>query len=177
MGECVRPKVIRMHRQATAYFFLVLLCCQSVTPRPSQEKREALQFVARQDSGNFGLAEIIHIGSKIIPIILEAVSSTSNDVNRIDDVDVKDEADAFSWQKMISLGVKIVLTLLSDSATDPIDKSDNSPMQAVVGTVISALTGSENPQEVATMAKQASEAKPLADSASFGMLRILAPFD
>jgi len=67
-------------------------------------------------------------------------------------------ADPFSWSNLLSVGIKVALALVSSYTSDGIDKSDTiSPTQAVMGTVLSALTGSEDPKEVAFFAKQADE--------------------
>ncbi|CAB4055979.1 unnamed protein product [Lepeophtheirus salmonis] len=72
-------------------------------------------------------------------------------LDRIEDIDLEQE-DPLSWQNFISVGIKVLLAIFG-SGSDGIDKSDTTPTQAIIGTVISALTGSKDPQEVATMAK------------------------
>jgi hypothetical protein len=67
------------------------------------------------------------------------------------------EEDPFAWPTLLSMGIKIALALFTSATSGGIDKADVSPTQAILGTVISALTGSEDPSEVALMAKQASE--------------------
>jgi len=59
---------------------------------------------------------------------------------------------------LIRMGIKVALAVFSSYTNDDIDRIDKvSPTQAILGTVISAVTGSENPQEVAIMAKQATD--------------------
>lgn len=84
-------------------------------------------------------------------------ASSSNTVDRIDPTDlVKD--DPFSVSNLIRMGIKVALAVFSSYTNDDIDRIDKvSPTQAILGTVISAVTGSENPQEVAVMAKQATD--------------------
>lgn len=66
--------------------------------------------------------------------------------------------DPFSWTNLLSMGVKVALAVISSYATDDIDRVDKvSPTQAILGTIISAVTGSENPEEVMTMAKQGAD--------------------
>ena len=56
------------------------------------------------------------------------------------------------------MGIRVALAFASSYAGDNVDRIDAiSPTQAVLGTVISAMTGSEDPAEVAIMAKQANE--------------------
>lgn len=84
-------------------------------------------------------------------------SATDNNVDRIDPTDlIKD--DPFSMSNLIRMGIKVALAVFSSYTNDDIDRIDKvSPTQAILGTVISAVTGSENPQEVAIMAKQATD--------------------
>jgi len=84
-------------------------------------------------------------------------SAAENNVDRIDPTDlVKD--DPFSMSNLIRMGIKVALAVFSSYTNDDIDRIDKvSPTQAILGTVISAVTGSENPQEVAIMAKQATD--------------------
>ncbi|XP_050709352.1 uncharacterized protein LOC126994139 isoform X2 [Eriocheir sinensis] len=64
----------------------------------------------------------------------------------------------FSWAKMVSLGVQMVLNVLGGGDNAAIDKMDSgSPVEGILTAVISYLTGSNNPEEVGVMAKQASE--------------------
>jgi len=66
--------------------------------------------------------------------------------------------DPFSMSNLIRMGIKVALAVFSSYTNDDIDRIDKvSPTQAILGTVISAVTGSENPQEVAVMAKQATD--------------------
>ena len=89
-----------------------------------------------------------------------------------------------STSNLISMAIKVALALFSSATSDGIDKSDVNTtqvserlrestknccvkqndyilylpnFQSILGIVISALTGSEDPSEVAVMAKQASE--------------------
>jgi len=64
-----------------------------------------------------------------------------------------------STSNLVAMAIKVALALFSSATSDGIDKSDvaPSPVESIMGIVISALTGSENPSEVAVMAKQASE--------------------
>ncbi len=78
-----------------------------------------------------------------------------------------EKEDDFGWSRLITAGLKIALTLLTAPPSDGIDKSDDGgvgggsdvPTQAILGTLISAVTGSEDPKEVAKMARQATEVR------------------
>jgi hypothetical protein len=64
------------------------------------------------------------------------------------------------WANMLSVGLKILTAFLGGGnvAGDGIDKVDNSsPMQGVLSAVLSTVLGSRDPEQVATMAKQAGE--------------------
>merc|ERR1712156_372097 len=124
---------------------------------------------ARQDDFS-SIGSLISLGIKVFPLIMQAVnafsgsggSSSSDSSSSSSTVDRGETAaagnDPFSWSNLISMGIKVALALVSSYTSDGIDKSDAiSPTQAVLGTIISALTGSEDPKEVATFAKQADE--------------------
>jgi len=76
--------------------------------------------------------------------------------DRVEDLEIKEE-DPFSTSNLISMAIKVALALFTSATSDGIDKSDVTPTQSILGIVISALTGSQDPSEVAVMAKQASE--------------------
>ncbi|CAH1713644.1 uncharacterized protein LOC114131180 isoform X1 [Aphis gossypii] len=64
------------------------------------------------------------------------------------------------WANLLSVGLKILTAFLGggNAAGDGIDKVDNSsPMQGVLAAVLSTVLGSRDPDQVATMAKQAGE--------------------
>lgn len=132
-----------------------------------QQYRHLVETGRQDDIGSIG--SLISIGIKVVPLLLQAFnafsgsgsstdssSSSSNTVDRVETAAAAD--DPFSWSNLISMGIKVALALVSSYTSDGIDKSDAiSPTQAVLGTIISALTGSEDPKEVATFAKQADE--------------------
>ncbi|XP_050433305.1 uncharacterized protein LOC126841091 isoform X1 [Adelges cooleyi] len=67
---------------------------------------------------------------------------------------------ASPWANLFSVGLKILTAFLGggNMAGDGIDKVDNSsPMQGVLAAVLSTVLGSKDPDQVATMAKQAGE--------------------
>ncbi|XP_075145828.1 uncharacterized protein LOC142220531 isoform X1 [Haematobia irritans] len=64
------------------------------------------------------------------------------------------------WANVISMGLKIINTLLGGGApSDGIDKVDNggSPMQGILAAVLSSVLGTKDPEQVNSMAKQAGE--------------------
>jgi len=133
-----------------------------------QQYRHLVETGRQDDIGSIG--SLISIGIKVVPLLLQAFnafsgsgsstdSSSSSSSSTVDRVETAAAAnDPFSWSNLISMGIKVALALVSSYTSDGIDKSDSiSPTQAVLGTIISALTGSEDPKEVATFAKQADE--------------------
>merc|ERR1712183_729578 len=78
-------------------------------------------------------------------------------IDKIDELDIKEE-DPLSTSNLIKMAIKVALALFSSATgSGGIDKSDVSPTQSILGIFISALTGSEDPEEVALMAKQGTE--------------------
>ncbi|GLH11716.1 Uncharacterized protein GBIM_16491 [Gryllus bimaculatus] len=65
------------------------------------------------------------------------------------------------WTNLLSMGLKIISAFITGgtgNGGDGIDKVDNgSPMQGILAAVLSAVLGNRNPDQVATMAKQAGE--------------------
>ncbi|XP_017775508.1 PREDICTED: uncharacterized protein LOC108561902 isoform X2 [Nicrophorus vespilloides] len=64
------------------------------------------------------------------------------------------------WANLLSVGLKIITAILGGGGGggDGIDKVDNgSPMQGILAAVLSAVVGSQNPDQVNMMAKQAGE--------------------
>ncbi|KAJ1525149.1 hypothetical protein ONE63_009985 [Megalurothrips usitatus] len=69
-------------------------------------------------------------------------------------------APASPWTQVLQVGLKILSHFLGGGAAagDGIDKVDNSsPMQGIIAAVLSTVLGSKDPDQVATMAKQAGE--------------------
>merc|ERR1712026_30734 len=133
--------------------------------RSWQSQRHQQQIIApaqpRQDSGSL-LATIFQLGVKYGPTLFNAVfgggDGQTPTTDRVEDLEIKEE-DPLSTSNLIAMAIKVALALFSSATSDGIDKSDvaPSPVESIMGIVISALTGSENPSEVAVMAKQASE--------------------
>merc|ERR1711971_1502904 len=112
------------------------------------------------------LTTLISLGLRYGPTLFNLVmggdeggSPTSDKVStdKIDNLDNQKEEDPLSTSNLISMAIKVALALFSSATSDGIDKSDVNTTQSILGIVISALTGSEDPGEVAVMAKQASE--------------------
>ncbi|KAH8369204.1 hypothetical protein KR009_003985 [Drosophila setifemur] len=83
-----------------------------------------------------------------------------NAPTKSDDVDTSIGLGGSPWANVISMGLRIINTLLGGGApSDGIDKVDNggSPMQGILVAVMSAVLGSRDPDQVNSMAKQAGE--------------------
>merc|ERR1712088_693646 len=100
------------------------------------------------------LNTVAEIALKFAPLLIDAPTGSTgpSQTDRIEGIDLNGE-DPFSLRNIAYLGLKLFLAVAGGS-TSGIDKSDTvSPMEPVIG----ALTGSDDPNEVAVMAKQASE--------------------
>ncbi|EDV41978.2 uncharacterized protein Dana_GF17745, isoform B [Drosophila ananassae] len=83
-----------------------------------------------------------------------------NAPTKSDDVDNSIGLGGSPWANVISMGLRIINTLLGGGApSDGIDKVDNggSPMQGILVAVMSAVLGTRDPDQVNSMAKQAGE--------------------
>merc|ERR1719483_229711 len=107
---------------------------------------------AKEDGGL--LTTVVEIAMKFAPLIIDTLTGSTgpSQTDRIEGIDLNGE-DPFSLRNIAYLGLKLFLAVAGGTSSG-IDKSDTvSPMQPVIG----ALTGSDDPNEVAVMAKQASE--------------------
>ncbi|KAL0266907.1 UNVERIFIED_CONTAM: hypothetical protein PYX00_009327 [Menopon gallinae] len=110
---------------------------------------------ARQESG--------FSWSNMLAMIMQMIFNPTHHIgpNKSDSIDT--EATSSSpWANIISVGLKILTALLGGGGmmggSDGIDKVDNSsPMQGILAAVLSAVLGSKDPDQVASMAKQAGE--------------------
>lgn len=127
-----------------------------------QQPYELQQATARQ--GDDGLiTTVISLALKYGPTLFNYVlgggsSAQQQTTDRIEELEIKEE-DPLSTSNLIAMAIKVALALFSSATSGGgIDKSDVvSPTQSILGIVISALTGSEDPEEVSLMAKQATE--------------------
>jgi hypothetical protein len=104
------------------------------------------------------LSTVVEIAMKFAPLIIDTLAGSTgpSQTDRIEGIDLNGE-DPFSLRNIAYLGLKLFLAVAGGTSSG-IDKSDTvGPLQPVMGAVIGALTGSDDPNEVAVMAKQASE--------------------
>merc|ERR1712165_489981 len=116
----------------TVLFFTLIPC---VIDGKETEKR----FVKNESTL---INEAVSLLSVLGPKLLKSSSIQSK----------SDEQDIFSYQNLMNMAFKVILAFFNTSS---LEKADTFPTQAVVGTVISAMTGTTDPHEVAKMAKQA----------------------
>jgi len=112
--------------------------------------------LAKEDGGL--LSTVLELAVKFVPMLLDTLSGSTgpSQTDRIEGIDLNGE-DPFSVRNIAYLGLKLFLAVAGGGSGN-IEKSDTlSPIQPVMGAVIGALTGSEDPNEVAVMAKQATE--------------------
>lgn len=112
-----------------------------------------------QDSGAGGFS-----WSSVLGMIMQMLFNPANAATGPSKSDVLDGDQAMAptspWANLLSVGFKILTAFLGGGnvAGDGIDKVDNSsPMQGVLSAVLSTVLGSRDPDQVATMAKQAGE--------------------
>lgn len=116
--------------------------------------------LAKEDGGL--LSTVLELAVKFVPMLLDTLGGSTgpSQTDRIEGIDLNGE-DPFSVRNIAYLGLKLFLAVAGGSGGN-IEKSDTlSPIQSlsqpVMGAVIGALTGSDDPNEVAVMAKQATE--------------------
>lgn len=70
------------------------------------------------------------------------------------------EAGSFSWAKVISIGMQVILNMLGGGSETQLEKNDNptrNAVQGVLATVLGLAMGQDDPQSVQVMAKQATQ--------------------
>lgn len=110
------------------------------------------------------MTTVMELALKFVPMLIDTLSGSTgpSQTDRIEGIDLNGE-DPFSLRNIAFLGLKLFLAIAggSSSGIDKSDNGENSVMQQlsqpIMGAVIGALTGSDDQQEVAVMAKQASE--------------------
>ncbi|XP_076029154.1 uncharacterized protein LOC143018002 [Oratosquilla oratoria] len=115
-----------------------------------EEQNKKSDNIKQQDQG-FSWGDLLSITFNLLLGINGSPGAT-------DKMDTDLKNGEFSWTNIISLGLKLLLGAFGAGDNSAMDKMDNeSPLQTVLSTVLSYLTGNDNPAEMAVMAKQASE--------------------
>ncbi|XP_069690655.1 uncharacterized protein [Periplaneta americana] len=156
------------HRQLTGWALVVLLAAPALClpePRKFAEKPNALKKVSLDheldDNSVGGSAGSEGFSwSNMIGMVMQMLFSPQTGPTKSDSLDADPVAPS-PWANILTVGLKILTAILGGGAGgggDGIDKVDNgSPMQGILAAVLSALLGSKDPDQVATMAKQAGE--------------------
>ncbi|KAI5646362.1 hypothetical protein NE865_01824 [Phthorimaea operculella] len=141
-------------------------------PLPSQvaqerkfaEKPNALKKVALDDLDDIQTNSISDSGfswSNMLSMIMQMLFNPGGATgpNKSDNNDI-DSVSPSPWANLLTMGLKILTAILGGGASsDGIDKVDNgsSPMQGILAAVLSTMLGAKDPDQVASMAKQAGE--------------------
>ncbi|XP_054257170.1 uncharacterized protein LOC128988186 isoform X1 [Macrosteles quadrilineatus] len=97
----------------------------------------------------------------VMQMLFNPIGSQQVGPNKSDSIDTDQGISPSPWANLLTMGLKILTAILGGGGApqgDGIDKVDNSsPMQGILAAVLSAVVGSKDPDQVATMAKQAGE--------------------
>ncbi|KAH8359513.1 hypothetical protein KR093_007351 [Drosophila rubida] len=133
--------------------------------KPNASKKVALDDIEDDIEGNQIQESIGGPGGFTWSNMLSTVmtmffNGAANAPTKSDDVDSSIGLGGSPWANVISMGLRIINTLLGGGApSDGIDKVDNggSPMQGILAAVLSSVLGTRDPDQVNSMAKQAGE--------------------
>ncbi|XP_057329142.1 uncharacterized protein LOC130669990 isoform X1 [Microplitis mediator] len=135
--------------------------------RKFAEKPNAMKKVALDDLDDIGsnqLQETNGTGfswSNMLGMIMQMLLGQTNGFTGPSKNDIDDGAPSSPWANLLTMGLKVLTAILGgNQQPDGIDKVDNqsSPMQGILTAVLGAFLGQgRNPDQVATMAKQATE--------------------
>merc|ERR1712018_208039 len=83
------------------------------------------------------LSTVVEIAMKFVPLIIDTLAGSTgpSQTDRIEGIDLNGE-DPFSLRNIAYLGLKLFLAIAGGQA---IDRQDSSPIEPVMGVVISAL--------------------------------------
>ncbi|KAK6641966.1 hypothetical protein RUM44_013687 [Polyplax serrata] len=176
IADATRDKM--NNRQLLALAFVTLFASTSLSPalclpstgrpefRKFAEKPNALKKVsidnnALDDVSTNQFQDSGFSWSNMLGMIMQMIFNPTQTVGPSKSDSLDDGPASSPWANIISVGLKIVTMLLGGAmmpTNDGIDKVDNSsPMQGILAAVLSAVLGSKDPDQVASMAKQAGE--------------------
>ncbi|CAH0625417.1 unnamed protein product [Chrysodeixis includens] len=131
--------------------------------RKFAEKPNALKKVALDDIDDIQTNSISEGGfswSNMLGMLMQMFFNPgTTGPNKSDNIDT-DAVSSSPWANLLSIGLKFLTAILGGGASsDGIDKVDNgsSPMQGILAAVLSSMLGANDPDRVASMAKQAGE--------------------
>ncbi|XP_059218758.1 uncharacterized protein LOC106083276 [Stomoxys calcitrans] len=130
--------------------------------KPNASKKVALDAVEDDIEGNQiqDAPNGFSWSNMLSTVLTMFFNGGANAPTKSDDVDSIGGFGGSPWANVISMGLKIINTLLGGGApSDGIDKIDNggSPMQGILAAVLSSVLGTKDPEQVNSMAKQAGE--------------------
>ncbi|XP_046968207.1 uncharacterized protein LOC124535860 isoform X1 [Vanessa cardui] len=134
---------------------------QIAQERKFAEKSNALKKVALDDLDDIQTNSLSENGfswTNILSSLMQMIFNPgSTGPNKSDSLDTESVSPS-PWANYLSLGFKILTAILTGGNSESIDKGDNnSPMQSVLAVVLSTMLGAKDPDQVASMAKQAGE--------------------
>ncbi|CAH0400001.1 unnamed protein product [Chilo suppressalis] len=137
---------------------------QIAQERKFAEKPNALKKVALDDLDDIQTNSIGDSGfswSNMLGMIMQMLFNPGGQTgpNKSDNIDTDSVAPS-PWANLLAMGLKILTAVLGGGgSSDGIDKVDNgsSPMQGILAAVLSTMLGAKDPDQVASMAKQAGE--------------------
>lgn len=107
-----------------------------------------------EDKGGFQWGNILGVAFKLLS--LPQPGGSSSPIDKADKISQLTNGE-FSWTKIVSLGLQLVLSFFGNDNV-ALDKMDpGSPIEALLTAAIAYFTGSNDMNEVSVMAKQATE--------------------
>ncbi|XP_071440954.1 uncharacterized protein [Hetaerina americana] len=173
-----------MQRQVVGWAFLALVCSSAVVPilalpHPSRDlvphsEAEARKYAEKPNASKKVVSEAenhdlqtnsvqegFSLTNMFVMLMQMLFPSTPYGPNKSDSIDTDQGVAPSPWANLLAVGLKILTAFFGGGQpvhSDGIDKVDNStPLQSILTAVFSALLGNKNPDQVATMAKQAGE--------------------
>ncbi|XP_023338239.1 uncharacterized protein LOC111708949 [Eurytemora carolleeae] len=160
--ESVRNVLIALVSHVRVLFIIVRISAEefgrkfgSAPDAPISNSIEDAGNPVAKEEGSI-VQTILEIGMQVLPVIIDTLTRNTgpSQTDRIEGIDLNGE-DPFSMKNILQIGLKLFLAIAGGGSGN--DKSDSSPVQGVLEAVIGALVGAEDRQEVAIMAKQATE--------------------
>ncbi|KAG8042414.1 hypothetical protein G9C98_005048 [Cotesia typhae] len=133
--------------------------------RKFAEKPNAMKKVALDDIDDIGsnqLQETNGTGfswSNMLGMVMQMLLGPTASITGPSKNDIDDGAPSSPWANLLTMGLRVLTAILGgNQQADGIDKVDHSPMQGILTAVLGAFLGQgRHPDQVATMAKQATE--------------------
>ncbi|XP_050344003.1 uncharacterized protein LOC126769349 isoform X1 [Nymphalis io] len=134
---------------------------QIAQERKFAEKSNALKKVALDDIDDIQTNSLSENGfswTNILSSLMQMIFNPgSTGPNKSDSLETESVSSS-PWANLISMGFKILTVILTGGNNESIDKGDNnSPLQSILAVVLSTMLGAKDPDQVASMAKQAGE--------------------